>query len=151
MDTNLIGKCGLYCGACTIYRAERDNPDLRKKIADHYKCSEDQVCCQGCGGLTDACWGNGCKIVLCVNAKGIKSCYECENYHNSDCEKFMSMYQSYLTEGVDLRSNLNRINAGEAETWLSDSSAYFRCPFCGHPLHVGAKICPSCAKNIVNK
>lgn len=148
MDTNLIGKCGLYCGACFIYRAERDDQALRKQIADHYKCKEAEVRCHGCGGLSESCWGNGCKIVICVGAKGFKTCYECENFHNDKCDKFHPLYQSYRAYGVDLKTNLKRINSGDAEAWLADSEARFRCSACGHPIHVGAKACPECGKEL---
>ncbi|MFQ6089716.1 MAG: hypothetical protein ACE5K0_12565 [Candidatus Methanofastidiosia archaeon] len=30
---NLIGRCGLYCGACGICRAHKDSKKLQEKIA----------------------------------------------------------------------------------------------------------------------
>ncbi len=30
-DTNLIGRCGLYCGICEIYLAYKDSKELQEK------------------------------------------------------------------------------------------------------------------------
>ncbi|NIU39053.1 DUF3795 domain-containing protein, partial [Candidatus Bathyarchaeota archaeon] len=77
VDRNLIGRCGLYCGACGIYRAYRDGGAYRERLASAFKCPPQKVRCQGCQALTPECWGNDCKIVKCLNVKGLQFCYEC--------------------------------------------------------------------------
>jgi len=37
VDKNLVGRCGLYCGSCLIYRAYKDSEQLRQKIAKREK------------------------------------------------------------------------------------------------------------------
>ncbi|MFW6002369.1 MAG: DUF3795 domain-containing protein [archaeon] len=55
-DKNLVGRCGLYCGACIIYRAYKDSEDLRKKIADDNDCKPEYVKCEGCQSKQDERW-----------------------------------------------------------------------------------------------
>jgi len=118
---NLVGRCGLYCGACGIYRAERDDQEWRARIAKSYNCSTEQVRCNGCNALTSECWGNGCKIVLCTKAKGINFCFECQEYIDETCDKFKNLADDYLSTGVNLRENLLKIKEGKVEEWLRES------------------------------
>lgn len=143
-EGHLIGKCGLYCGACAIYRAERDDQEWRSRIASNNNCSVEQVRCNGCGDLSSECWGNECKIVLCTRAKGVSFCFECVEYQNDSCDKFKSLADDYLTTGVKLRDNLYQIQEGRAEEWLEESKRKFTCNACGKPLAVWTKKCHHC-------
>jgi len=148
-NTDLVGRCGLYCGACTIYRAERDDQEWRGRIAERYKIPAEKVRCQGCGALTGNCWGNECKFVKCLNGKGYKYCYECSDYENRNCQIFEEFLKNYLEEdGVDLRKNLTMIKAGEMDEWLKLSKEFYTCKFCGKPIVVGARKCHHCKREI---
>jgi hypothetical protein len=147
-EKSLVGKCGLYCGACGIYRAQRDSEEWRNRIASNYNCMLEQVCCNGCGDLTSECWGDGCKIVLCTRAKGVSHCFECPEYESGSCEKFEDLSRSYLEAGVDLRDNLVRIKEGKTEEWLEESRKKFTCKSCGSPIAVWNKKCHHCGDEI---
>lgn len=144
MNHQLTGKCGLYCGACNIYRAERDSAELRRKLAKNAGCSPDQVRCNGCGGLTADCWGNGCKIVQCLAAKGFDFCYECPEFEAGRCGKYEDLYTVYMEAGVDLKKNSGRIKAGQGAQWLRESEELFRCKSCGMPVTVWSVQCHHC-------
>lgn len=135
-DKNLVGRCGLYCGACGIYRAYRDDGELLTRIAGDFKCSLEKVRCEGCMALTPECWGYGCKIVRCLNSKGLQFCYECNEYEKITCEKYNKLANSYLEVGEDIRISLTRIKRGEIEEWLSESEQKYKCPSCKNPLPV---------------
>jgi hypothetical protein len=150
-NKNLVGRCGLYCGACEIYRAHKDGGDYRQRMANFFKCPPEKVRCEGCQILTPECWGNDCKIVRCLNAKGFRFCHECPDYEEHSCEKFEKFSEEYLKEdGVDLRANLAKIKTGEVEEWLKESEEKFRCPYCGKPLSIGAlrKKCYHCGRDL---
>ena len=135
VDRNLVGRCGLYCGACGIYRAYRNGGEYRQRLAKFFKCPPEKVCCEGCQALTQECWGNECKIVKCLNTKKLQFCYECKDYDNHTCERFEKFSEDYLKDDqVDLRANLARIKAGHVDEWLKESEEKFRCPSCGKPL-----------------
>jgi len=146
-----VGRCGLYCGACVIYRAYKDGGDYLRRVAEHFKIPPEKVRCEGCQVLTPSCWGYDCKIVQCLNAKGLDYCFECPEYEAESCEKFEKLAKAYLKEdNVDLRANLSVIKAGKVEEWLKKSEELFKCPFCGKPLSVSAikKECYHCGAKL---
>jgi len=151
VDHNLVGRCGLYCGACGIYRAYKNGGEYRQRLADFFKCPPEKVCCEGCQALTPQCWGNDCKIIRCLYTKGLQFCHECSDFKKHTCKKFEKFSKDYLEDdGVDLRANLARIKAGNIDEWLKESEEKFRCPYCGKPLPTSSfrKRCYYCGKEL---
>jgi len=147
-EIDLVGRCGLYCGACSIYRAYKDGDEYRKKLAEFFKCPPEKVRCEGCQVLTSECWGNDCKIVRCLSSKGFNFCYECPQFDDKSCEKFEKLAKGYLEEdNVDLRANLAIIKSGQVKAWLKERIERFKCPYCGKPLPTGSKKCYHCGKD----
>lgn len=146
VDANLVGRCGIFCGACGVYRAYRDGGEYRQGMADHFKIPPEKVRCEGCQALTPECWGSGCKIVSCLNAKGLQFCYECADFDGHSCEKFGKLSKDSMGEGVDLRANLARIKAGDVDGRLKESDKRFRCSRCGEllPAHLYRERCYHC-------
>jgi hypothetical protein len=136
VNRDLVGRCGLYCGACGIHRAYKDNGEFLKRLAENFHCPPEKVRCEGCMALTPECWGNDCKIVQCLRGKGLEFCYQCGNYEKDSCETFGKLAQRYAKVGVNVRANLERIKKGETEKWLSESEKKYTCPSCGKPLPV---------------
>ena len=135
VDRNLVGRCGLYCGACSIYRAQRDNGEYLKRVAASFKCPPEKVKCEGCMVLADDSWGHDCEIVQCLRQKGLDFCHQCPEYMHRSCARFEELAKGYLTDDkVDIRANLERIKRGEMEKWLHECEAKYRCPSCGKPL-----------------
>ena len=145
-ENNLVGRCGLYCGACTIYRAYEDSGEYRNRVAAYFKCPPEKVRCEGCQALTPECWGNDCEIVKCTTAKGLSFCYQCPQFDDESCMKFEDLAKRYMENNVDVRSNLSRIKAGQVEEWLGESKERFKCPYCKKPLTEGSTKCYHCGK-----
>jgi len=150
VNRNLVGRCGLYCGACSIYRAHKDNGEYLERLAERFKCPPEKVRCEGCMTLTPDCWGYNCKIVQCLRSKDLEFCYQCNEYYKGTCEKFGILATGYLENGEDIRANLERIKKGEIEEWLRESEEKYKCPSCGKPLSVGAikKKCYHCGADL---
>jgi hypothetical protein len=150
-EQNLVGRCGLYCGACGIYRAYKDGGEYRHRLANFFKCPPEKVRCEGCQALTATCWGNECEMVKCLNAKGLQFCYECSDFEGHTCERFEKFSKDYLRDDlVDLRANLARIKAGDVDEWLKESEDRFRCFHCGKPLPTSSfrKKCYHCGEEL---
>ena len=65
IDTELVARCGLYCGACKSFLAGK---------------------CHGCRENSKASW---CKVRACCAEKHIKSCAECAEFADPrTCGKF---------------------------------------------------------------
>jgi len=139
VNKNLVGRCGLYCGACTIHRAYKDDEEYLKKLAEHFKCPSEKVRCEGCMALTPECWGYDCKIVQCLRNKGLEFCFQCSEYKDDTCERFGRIARRYLEEHeVDLRANLERIMKSQMEEWLQECEQKYKCPACQKPLSLVA-------------
>jgi len=135
-DSRLVGRCGLYCGACGIYRAYKDGGEFLEKLAKELNCSPQQVRCEGCQALTTSCWGTKCKIVVCTESRKLRFCHECGEYDRNSCEKFGKLAERYSRIGVDLRANLAKIKMGKVAEWLRESEEKHRCPSCKLPIPV---------------
>jgi hypothetical protein len=136
-DKNLVGRCGLYWGACSIYRHHKDDGEYLKLLAEHFRCPQEKVRCSGCQALEPEDWGYECNIVQCLRGKGLEFCYQCGEYGKGGCEKFGKLAARYLEDGEDIRAGLERIKNGEAEAWLKECEEKYKCPKCGRPLPVG--------------
>lgn len=65
IDTELVARCGLYCGACKSFLVGK---------------------CKGCRENSKATW---CKVRACCAEKQIKSCAECVEFADPrTCKKF---------------------------------------------------------------
>ena len=137
-NKNLVGRCGLYCGACKIYRAYKDSEQLRRIIAEENNCKPEEVRCEGCqtvstnGWNVEKIWGRNCEIVKCLDTKGLDFCYECDEY--PDCKKFRQLADDCLKQGENLMENLSKIKAGKVEEWLEEEDKKWRCQKCGKPV-----------------
>jgi hypothetical protein len=153
INENLIGRCGLYCGACSIYRAYKDNGEYLKTLAENFKCPPEKVQCQGCLALTTESWGYDCKIVQCLRSKGLDFCYQCRSFECKTCEKYEKLEEGYMEDGEDIRANLDRIKNGEADVWLQESEQAYRCPASKKPLPVGRmkRKCYHCGTDLSEK
>ena len=153
VSKNLAGRCGLYCGACIIYRAYKDSEELRRTVADREKCKPEDIRCEGCQtvlsngwNVEGQEWGKNCKIVKCLEAKGLDFCYECDTYPN--CEKFRGIAEWCLKKGENLVENLDKIKAGNVEEWLEEEERKWRCQKCGKPVSMDLTECHWCGAKL---
>ena len=92
---DFIAPCGLYCGVCAIYIADRDNNfKFKERLLNLYKgavpgkgalpSSEqltiEDIRCRGC--LSDAPFMHcrQCEIRACTKEKGYTGCHECDEF-----------------------------------------------------------------------
>lgn len=146
-DLSLVGRCGLYCGACGIYRAYRDGGDYLKKVAESFDCARDLVRCEGCQNLDSECWGHGCRIRNCMKDKGYSFCYECQGLDS--CDNYSELYEGYKELGVDIRRNLQSIKSEGPEKWIEKQDRKWQCKSCGEPISCHMEKCHHCGASLV--
>lgn len=130
---NLIGCCGIYCGACFAYRSEI--PKLAKRLANalnqekfwkiavpfdwvgSYKDFRKwlgflaRIRCSGC----QAGGGNPfCEIRRCCQKRGYVSCAECEEMPCQKLEWMIKRYKGWILK------NLQRIKEVGYDAWLDE-------------------------------
>ncbi|HUS77979.1 MAG TPA: DUF3795 domain-containing protein [Patescibacteria group bacterium] len=147
-DESLISRCGLYCGACYVYRAERDGGELLREIAEQNEVLPEEVKCKGCTGPEEDLWRNcrKCNTLTCLKEKGYEFCHECKEFDDESCELYARMTRFSGERGEDIRASMERIRAGEAEAWLREQDAAWRCPNCNDPTSWYDKTCRHCGK-----
>ena len=142
VNKNLVGRCGLYCGNCSVYRAFKDSKELQKKVAKKNDCLPEEVKCNGCqtasldGWSQEKEWGKNCKILKCLNSRKLKFCYECIEYDT--CKIFDEFAKMNSKIGMDIKENLQMIKNGKIEEWLLEQDKKWRCPSCGNHIAVSS-------------
>lgn len=145
----LAGRCGLYCGACCIYRTQRDHAELAARYAARFNCPPEKIRCNGCGDLKEDSWGIDCELVRCLEGKGYDYCHECAEFEANTCERYRNLADAYLEEdGVDMRKNLRTIRDGRIREWLEESAKRYTCPHCCKPTIAGRESCHHCSGSL---
>jgi hypothetical protein len=82
-DANLVAPCGLFCGACPVFRASGDSA-LGERLAKTLGVPLEQVSCLGCRvekGHIKVMGEPVCPTYdCCIQQKGLQFCYECGDF-----------------------------------------------------------------------
>jgi len=140
MSHALIGRCGLYCGTCDIYRVYLNKEkEKQKRMAEFFRCKPEQVRCQGCQNLTPDDWCSGCKILACLARHSYRYCYECNKIETCDIyQELNGRYDNLPFE------NLMRLKECGEDRWLKEQRQRWSCPQCGTALAYEQEKCPPC-------
>lgn len=143
----LIGRCGLYCGACDIYRVYIDrNEEKQKRMAKYFKCKPEQVRCHGCQNSSPDNWSSDCKILQCLNRNNYKYCHECNTIEK--CDIFQKLNRRYNNLPHE---NLKRLKEIDEERWLREQMNRWSCSKCSSPFDYGAKKCSACGGDLTSR
>ncbi|MCX6649387.1 MAG: DUF3795 domain-containing protein [Candidatus Bathyarchaeota archaeon] len=147
VDARLLSRCGIYCGACFIYRAERDGGALLDEVAKRYNVPKEEIRCNGCSGPHAEQWRNcqGCNLVACQRRRGIGNCAQCEEFETCPDYGYLTRFAAY--RGEDLMRNLKRIESGDSGL-LEEQERRWRCPRCDAPLMWYDNKCRRCGEKV---
>lgn len=156
MKTNpdFISPCGLYCGVCAIYMAQRDNNQkFKERLVNLYQgnnsgkgmlpnsetLSPDDIRCKGCLSEDRFMHCNQCEIRECTQEKGYEGCHQCPDFPCPHIENFSMV----VGKKVILRAVPYRREFG-TQKWIEDEEARYVCPECSHKVFRGAGRCNQC-------
>jgi predicted amidophosphoribosyltransferase len=144
--TQLLGICGVYCGACPTYRAYNDNDQTLFNWIVKRGMPPDQIFCKGCGSDVLNEWCANCVFKRCTNKKEVAYCFECKDF---PCKKLIdfSKTRPHRTLGLN---NLKRFKKINIEKWLKQQEKRWMCSKCGKKLHWYSEECPNCGTPFVN-
>ncbi len=149
-NENLVGVCGLYCGACSIYRATQDKNE--EKLQDFaqgltnktgQKFTVDDVRCDGClsNGRLDL-WCRNCQIRVCSKLQSGKvRCADCDELPCSRLTRFQNDGMKHHLEIVDNLKSLQRVGIRD---WALSEEKRWTCPHCKANLSWYDAECPDC-------
>ena len=158
-NKDLMAPCGLYCGACGVYIATRDNNDKFKAIMGNlFGTRPEETECFGCmqpdppKKLYAYC--KACPIRNCVTSKGYYSCHQCKEWPCDMIEEFpnavgvrvmkrtIPIWRAKVAEHGDERGSVE---------WVRSECERYHCSSCGNPLFRGAESCRACKRPVADE
>ena len=122
--------CGLNCASCFIYHKRDENdPDVQREIQETIKwfreernldLSKEDLVCKGCLGPLDVHWSPDCEMMMCAREKGLKHCFECEDFTCALIEKFATNGMGHHRGAVEDSKRMKEIGL---EAWISEQEA----------------------------
>ena len=154
INPDFVAPCGLYCGVCAIYIADRDNNQKFKerlvalykgeipgmgKLPNSENLSIEDMKCRGC--LSDELFMHcrQCEIRACTQEKGYTGCHECDEFPCQYIEDFpMPAGKKVILRAIPYWREVG------TEKWIQDEEARYVCPECGNKVFRGAARCNQC-------
>jgi len=147
MNNDLIGACGLYCGACDNYRAFRPDGEHLLQTDKFRVPNPETLSCDGChsGKLTDHC--SACKMRHCAKNRGIVHCGICTDYPCENILKFKEDGERWAgaTHRTFIFDNIGLMQTIGTEKWKEIQLRRWQCE-CGQPYTFYETTCHVCGK-----
>ena len=139
-DFELLGFCGVYCGACTTYRAYNDNDQALVEWEIKMGMPREEIICKGCRSDFVNKWCSECKFRKCIESRKIENCFQCDIF---PCKMLVDFSKTRPHRTLGLK-NLIQLKSTSFEEWLKEQEKRWTCPSCGKKLHWYAEKCPKC-------
>jgi len=131
----LVAPCGLYCGACPMYLATRDNDQqridamLKQFGARDMKLSLADVQCDGCiAGGRVASFCRKCAMRECAESKpDVTRCSDCSDF---PCSKVTNFNNDGMLHHAEVLENCRRLRQAGIKQWAKLEAEKWSCPKC---------------------
>jgi hypothetical protein len=101
-------------------------------------------CLKGDLGKPEHC--RKCKIKECAQIKGLKYCFECNEY---PCKNIKSLEKSYnIRYQASLISNGKYVKEFGLESFMWKQKEDYTCKYCGGVISIHERICSECKEQI---
>ncbi len=158
-NRNLMAPCGLYCGTCGIYVANRDgNEKFRAIMGNLYRTAPEETACVGCmqPDPPEKLYGycERCGIRDCVRSKGYYSCHQCQEWPCAIIKDFpLATGARVMERSIPLWRACVAKHGDEKGSveWARSECERYHCPSCGKPLFRGAQHCRACKKPVAEE
>ena len=154
INPKFVSPCGLYCGVCAIYMADRDNNrKFKERLAGLYKgevsgkgtlpnskdLSPEDIRCSGCFSDELFMHCRQCEIRECTTEKGYTGCHECDEFPCRHIENFpMTVGKKVILRAIPYWREVG------TEKFVEDEEARYVCSECGNKVFRGAVKCNQC-------
>lgn len=154
IHADFIAPCGLYCGVCAIYIAQRDNNQkFKERLVRLYQgdiagkgvmpnsenLSVEDIRCRGCLSNDRFMHCRQCPIRSCTQEKGYTGCHQCAEFPCGHIEDFpMTIGKKVILRAIPYWREVG------TEQWIADEEARYVCPECGNKVFRGVVKCNQC-------
>ena len=148
----LTGICGIYCGTCPKYLADRDQ-DVQEvsKMSQKDGVPVGEVRCDGC--LSDQVYPTcvDCRhgFRRCSQEKGVTWCFQCPYF---PCQRLHAFKDIHEVNGIwhhkRIIEHLRFMKDHGIEEWVKEQDKAGSCPSCGNMLYWYALQCPRCGNPV---
>jgi hypothetical protein len=141
-EKDLVGRCGMFCGSCPMYRAGQDRDDAKIfELSFKTRCTMDLIRCKGCGTKDRFVLSRGCIFRKCANGRSLESCGLCAEF---PCEALSGHYGDDMRGSGEAEKNARRVKEIGVGQWLAEADARWRCKGCGNKIALDMNACPVC-------
>lgn len=154
INPELASPCGLYCGVCAVYIADRDNnKKFKERLVALYQggvpgkgtlpnsenLTIDDMQCKGCMSDVRFLHCRQCEIRACTQQKEYTGCHECNEFPCGHIDNFpMAVGKKVMLRAVPYRREVG------TEKWIAEEEARYFCPECGNKVFRGVVKCNRC-------
>lgn len=127
-NKRLAAVCGLFCPACHVFIANKEDPQRLAAMARRYQKSIEELQCNGCRSDTRCFFCKTiCTMAECAESKGVDFCGSCPDYPCKDLKTF----QSLAPHRIELWKSHQRIKDVGYEKWYREMIEHYSCKTCG--------------------
>jgi predicted RNA-binding Zn-ribbon protein involved in translation (DUF1610 family) len=137
--------CGLYCGACDVFQANRSG--TVEALARAWEMEPGQLRCHGCKSVINAVYCVECDIKACAASKKIDYCFQCSDY---PCPRLVSFRNDDSAHHSIVLQNQSRLRTQGLERWLAEQRVRWSCPQCGAGFTWYDGVCQACGSELYN-
>ena len=141
-NKELIAACGLYCGACGVYLATKENDsDKILYYAVALNQTYEDTLCDGCGAKRKSLHCTKiCTFVNCKQEKGVNNCVDCYEF---PCESLKD-FKSKMPHRAEIFESLKHMKEVGGDDWLKEMQEFFTCKQCktaNSSYHISCRKC----------
>lgn len=137
--------CGLYCGACEVLQANRD--DNLAAVARKWRMKAADITCHGCKSAVLSVYCRDCGIKRCAQGRGVATCRACGRY---PCRRIRAFDGDGCAHHAAVMRNLAAIDRIGIKRWLRQQDRRWRCRSCGRRFTWYTKKCRGCDAPVRN-
>lgn len=127
VDKKLAAVCGLFCPACHVFIATKEDPERLAALSRRYQKSQEELQCNGCRSARRCFYCETvCFMAKCAAGKGLEFCGDCTDYPCKGLQEF----QSLAPHRIELWKNHARRKEIGWEAWYAEMIEHYSCPDC---------------------
>jgi len=142
----LLGICGVYCGACPTYRAYNDKDQALIEWEIRMGMPRSEIFCKGCYSNLVNEWCSKCGFRKCAKQTQVSYCFECADF---PCKKLTDFSKTRPHRTLGLK-NLWQLKQITIKKWLRQQEKRWACSKCEKKLHWYSEKCPNCGTEFVD-